>query len=250
MLLAVDIGNSNIKFGIYDGPTLHSKFSLPTSHDLSADALRQAIDCNREAAISDAIVCSVVPNAERTLMEFLQTDLGVPTLSVRNDFEFGLRINYAPISAVGTDRLVNSFAAAERYGAPCVVCSLGTATTFDVVDAGREFLGGVIAPGMGAMAKALHLTTAQLPEIEIQKTAKLINNSTIASIQSGVFYGYLGMVEGITSRIKSEVGDSPKVIATGGFAQLVNDNTDLFDVVDDNLTLDGLRLLHERIDQT
>ncbi|MFN0277968.1 MAG: type III pantothenate kinase [Pyrinomonadaceae bacterium] len=247
MLLAVDIGNTSTKFGIFDGESLISKFSIPTDPDSTKDDLISAIGQKLSKTISDAIVCSVVPDANVSLREFL-ISLGVDEpLFVENDLDFGLKINYEPLSAMGTDRIVNSFAAVEKYGVPCIVCSFGTATTFDVVDENRILLGGIIAPGMKTMAKALHLNTAKLPEVEIENPQSVIGNTTVASIQSGIFYGYLAMVEEMIQRIQNEIGYLSKVIATGGWAPVIAENTAQVDVVDDNLTLEGLSLLYRRL---
>ena len=245
MLLTVDIGNSNIKFGIFDSEHLLSKFSIPTNSELTADALKSLVGV--EQLISNAIVCSVVPEKVQSLRDALQHAFGIEALTVSNDLDFGLKINYQPLSSIGTDRLVNSFAAVEKYGAPCIVCSIGTATTFDVVNRDRELLGGVIAPGMKTMAKALHLNTAKLPEITIEKPENVLGDSTIGSIQSGIFYGHIAMVEGMVQKIKKELDDDLKIVATGGFASLITENTTFIDIVDENLLLDGLRLLHDRI---
>jgi type III pantothenate kinase len=141
---------------------------------------------------------------------------------------------------------VNAFAAAEKYGGPCIVCSFGTATTIDVVNSDREFIGGIIAPGMGLMAEALHLKTSKLPRVEIQRPESVIGNSTVASIQSGIYYGYIGLVEGIIPRMTGELGETATVIATGGYASMIASETDAIDTVDENLTLEGLRLIHKR----
>jgi type III pantothenate kinase len=246
MLLAVDIGNSNIKFGIFDGEQLLSKFSIPTDRNATADGLKTTVGPRLDLPITSSIVCSVVPQIENALAEFLLSSIGVEPVFVRNDFDFGLKINYEPLTAAGTDRLVNAFSAVEKYGVPCIICSFGTATTFDVVDRDRVLMGGVIAPGMKTMAKALHLNTAQLPEVEVKTPESVIGNTTITSIRSGVFYGQIAIVEGIIDRIKKEMGDTPKVIATGGFASSIAENTDRFDLVDENLLLDGLHLLSRR----
>ena len=247
MLLAVDIGNTSTKFGIFDGKRLTSKFSIATAPNSTSDDLKNLVRDNIDKSVANAIVCSVVPSRDAPMRELL-SDAGIhDPVFVTNSFDFGLQINYQPLSSLGTDRLVNSFAAAEKYGVPCIVCSFGTATTIDVVDRDRELLGGIIAPGMKTMAKALNLNTANLPEIEIEKPKSIIGNSTVASIQSGIFYGQIGMAEGIIARFKSEIGDNPKVIATGGFASLIAANTDSINIVDEDLLLDGLRLLHERI---
>jgi len=249
MLLAIDIGNSSVKFGIFDGEHLLSKFSIPTKRDSTADELKQAIQTNLDLPITAAIICSVVPELNGPLTEFLSGAFGIEPVLVQNDFDFGMKIAYEPLSSIGTDRLVNAFAAATKYGAPCIVCSFGTATTIDAVGAGPEFLGGVIAPGMEIMAEALHHRTSQLPRIEIAKPENVIGTSTLAAIQSGIFYGHIALAEGIIARIKTELAPSdtkPKVIATGGFAAVIASESKAIDVVDENLLLDGLRLLFEQ----
>lgn len=242
MLLAVDIGNTNIKFGIFDGKDLLSKFSRPTSSDLSVTDLSSMI----VDTVDDCIVCSVVPDRTRSLTSLVRDKFAADALVVSNELDFGLKINYRPLSSLGTDRIVNSFAAAEKYGEPCIVCSIGTATTFDVVSKDRELLGGSIAPGMKTSATALHLGTAELPEIEIAKPDSVIGHSTIDSLRSGVFHGHVAMIEGMVQRLRTEVGNV-KVIATGGFAAFIAGSTTSIDIVDDDLLLDGLRLLHERL---
>lgn len=243
MLLAVDIGNSNTKFGLFDGEHLVSKVSVPTNPDTFKNDVAEIFG---DVTVTAAIICSVVPVAEQTLDEVLREPLGVEPILVRNDFDFGLKINYKPIASVGTDRLVNAFAAVEKYGVPCIVCSFGTATTIDVVNANREMLGGAIAPGMKTMATALSLNTAKLPEIEIAKPDSVIGDTTVGSILSGVFYGQIGMAEGMISRFQNEIDGKAKVIATGGFSRPIAEHTDLIDIVDPNLLLDGLRLLYDR----
>ena len=246
MLLAIDIGNSSIKFGVFDGENLFSKFSIPTTRGLTVDDLEFAIGRSLGLPISSAIACSVVPELDPPLSTFLKKALGVDVFFVTNDFPFGLVVKYEPLEAAGTDRLVNSFAAAEKYGVPCIVCSFGTATTIDVVNESRELLGGLIAPGMATMAKALHLNTAKLPEVNIRSLDSVISHTTETSIQSGIFYSQIGLVESTAARIKNEIGDSPTVVATGGFASLIAENTGVIDVVDENLLLDGLRMLYSR----
>jgi len=250
MLLAVDIGNTSSKFAIFDGEHLLSKFLISTNSDATAAQLKSAVGRNLELPISQAIVCSVVPRSEDSLTEFLQNEFSVKPFYVRNELDFGLKIRYSPLSSAGTDRLVNSFAAVEKYGTPCIVCSFGTALTIDVIDSDRVLLGGIIAPGMKTMSRALHLNTALLPEVEIEKPEKVINFTTEAAIRSGIFYGYVSMVEGIIEKIKNEVGGNPQVIATGGFAALVAESSDKINTVDENLLLDGLRHLHDRINHT
>ncbi len=246
MLLAVDIGNSAIKFGVFDGPTLQSKFAIRTKPDLSVDELRSVIGEKLAPAIAGAIVCSVVPDINSPLYTFLRSTYGLEPFFVTNNLDLGLKIKYEPLEAAGTDRVVNSFAASEKYCVPCIVCSFGTATTIDVVNRERELLGGLIAPGMAVMSKALHITTAQLPEVEIIAPDAVINQTTETSIRSGIFYAQIGLVEAAVLRIKNEIGDDPKVIATGGFASMMAAKTDVIDLVDENLLLEGLRLIHSR----
>jgi len=248
MFLAVDIGNSYIKFGTFDGENLISKFSIATTHDLTVEQLRNAAGQSLRFPIADILVCSVVPQVRNAISDFLSVDLGVAPVFVNNEFDFGLKFNYEPLTATGTDRLVNAFAAASKYGFPCLACSLGTATTIDVVDEHGLVPGGVIAPGIKSMARALHLNTSQLPEVALEMPPAIIQTATSGSIQSGLIYGYFGMVKELILRMKSEVGGDPKVVATGGFSRLVAENTSLVDIVDENLLLDGLRLLAKRMD--
>ncbi len=246
MLLAVDIGNSSVKFGVFDGETIVSKFSIPTTNGVTVENLHSAVGNRLDLRISSVIVCSVVPEIDIPLNLYL-TKFGVDVVFVTNDFPFGLTIKYEPLESAGTDRLVNSFAAAEKYSVPCILCSFGTATTIDVVNKNHELLGGLIAPGMATMARALHSNTAKLPEVEIKAPDSVIGHTTETSIQSGIFYGQVGLAESVVSRIKNEMGKGLKVVATGGFASMIAENTDVIDIVDENLLLDGLRLLSDRV---
>ncbi|MEO6656558.1 MAG: type III pantothenate kinase [Pyrinomonadaceae bacterium] len=247
MLLAVDIGNTNIKFGIYDRETLIRKISIPSIQDLSADALANVVVSKISQPVSAAIISSVVPEMDQAMGDFITTKYAVTPIFVENDFDFGIAISYEPLSDAGSDRLVNTFSAVEKYGAPCIVCSFGTALTIDVVDVGRALVGGLIAPGMKTLSAALKTTTSKLPEVEIEKPKAVIQRSTIGSIQSGIVYGYFGLVEELLTRVKEEIGVKPKVIATGGFAAMIAENTSQIDIVDENLLLDGLQILYHRI---
>ncbi len=246
MLLTVDIGNTSTKFGIFDGDTLRSKLAIPTIRDVTARGLANVLRSRLLQPITTAIVCSVVPEANAAMLDFLQAEYRTNAALVSADFDFGLDIRYEPLSAAGTDRLVNAFAAAKRYGAPCIVCSLGTALTIDVVSDKHVLVGGLIAPGMKTMARALHLNTAKLPEVEIERTDSVIQNTTAGSIRSGIFHGYLSMVEGLIDRFKNEIGDHTKVIGTGGFASMFAENSKSIDIVDGDLLLCGLQMLHAR----
>ncbi len=250
MLLAVDIGNSRTKFGVFDGETLISKLSIPTLRDISTAGLIKTVGDKLPRPITHAIVSSVVPEINNAARSFIDSYFAVDPILVTNDLDFGLTIDYRPLEDAGSDRLVNTFSAVEKYGVPCIVCSFGTALTIDVVNKNRVLTGGLIAPGMNTLAAALKLTTSRLPEVEIEKPDAVIQNTTVGCLQSGIVYGYFGLVDGLLQRLKKEIGDNPKVIATGGFAAMIAENTNHIDIVDENLMLDGLRRLHERVTAT
>lgn len=246
MLLAIDIGNTAIKFGIFESSTLVDKFSIPTYPDYSVNELlfdRLHYIRDRFFQIASVAVCSVVPELDEVFKSALKELLGVTPVFVRHDSDFGIAIKYETVSSLGLDRLVNACAAARKYTAPAIVCSFGTATTIDVVNSEPAFIGGTISPGPRLLAESLHIKTSKLPLVQIEDPGIVIGKSTEDSIRSGVFHGYIGAVEGIVNRIFSEFGERPKVIATGGYARLVGENCDLIDEVDENLTLDGLRLI-------
>ncbi len=247
MLLAVDIGNTNIKFGVYDGETLLAKLSVPTIRNISAAGLTKVIGSRVTHTISAAIVSSVVPEVDAAVREFINSSFGVAPVFVANDCDLGLTIKYEPLADAGSDRLVNTFSAVEKYGVPCIVCSFGTALTIDYVNKYRVLIGGLIAPGMNTLATALKSTTSKLPEVKIEKPDAVIQNTTVGSIQSGIVYGYFGLVESLLAQVKKEMGDDAQVIATGGFAALIAENTTQINVVDENLLLDGLQKLHARL---
>lgn len=247
MVLAVDIGNSRIKFGLFDGEQLVSKLSIPTIRDVTAERLTEALADKLFQGIKAAIVSSVVPEINSAMLSSISKQFGVDALFVTNDLDFGMQIDYFPLEDAGSDRLINTFSAVEKYGAPCIVCSFGTALTIDVVAKDRVLKGGLIAPGMNTLATALKLTTSRLPEVDIEKPSKVVQNTTIGSIQSGIVYGYFGLVEGLLTAVKNESGDNPKVVATGGFAAMIAANTNQIDVVDNDLMLDGLARLYRRV---
>ena len=267
MLLAIDIGNSQIKFGAFDGAQLFDKFSIPTKRGYRVDELQ--FHRLKQVSIDIVVVASVVPELIDVVREASQTELNLTPKIIDHSTEFGLRISYDPPEALGIDRLINASAAASKYGTPVVVCSFGTATVIDVVSREKEFLGGIIAPGVKTMAAALRENTAQLRVVEIEQPPSLIGNSTEAAILSGIVNGHIAMAEGLLERITgtrtppsamsakretpsaaSGVADGgvrvPKVIATGGFANLIASKIDAVTKIDENLTLDGLRLLAAR----
>jgi type III pantothenate kinase len=255
MLLAIDIGNTHASLGFFSGDRLVKKFRITTPREVSAtefagllEKLLMAETVN-QTQVEAVIASSVVPDANPIFTEALQMLCRRSPDFVDHTFPFGFRIKYEPPAAAGSDRLVDAFAAKEKYGAPCIVGDFGTATTIDAVNADGDYIGGTIIAGMGLMLEALSLKTAKLPKVELEKCASVIGASTVASIQSGVYFGYIGLVEGVIAQMKTELGGAPKVIATGGLANfLANgaDGTNVFDVVDENLLLDGLWLIHKR----
>jgi type III pantothenate kinase len=247
MFLAIDIGNTATKFGIFDGETLLSKSAIPTKKDYTNEQILLAIGEGLDLPIERALACSVVPEADEAIGILVAEKCGVETIFVNNELDLGLTVNYEPLTAVGTDRLVNCFAAAEKFGVPCIVCSFGTATTIDVITGNRKLIGGLIAPGMATMAKALYLNTSKLPDVMIEEPPSIIANNTIDSIRSGVFFGQIGMAEGLIERIFEALDERPTVVATGGFAETVEDNSSVIDFVDENLLLEGLNLLFKRL---
>jgi type III pantothenate kinase len=244
MLLAIDIGNTAMKFGVFEGDELVSKFVIPTVRDRTSDELKAALAEHLTEAPDAVIFSSVVPELDGALNEtFLRA--GIAARQVTTSDDLGLTFNF-PIDDAGTDHLINSFAAVEMYGAPCIVIAFGTATTIDVVDRQREHRGGLIAPGPKATAKAMEILAAKLPEVEIREPPNLINTKTDAAIQAGIFYSQIGLVETAIPHMKSKIGDDAKVIATGGYAQLFADSCRWIDRVEPDLTLYGLKMLYSR----
>ena len=242
MILAVDIGNTSTKFGLFEGDTLTSKFSIPTDRDATAGDVRTNVGDRLSSHVDSVIVCSVVPPIESAMRSALESMTRIDPLFVTNDFDFGFKINYEPLASLGTDRLVNAYAAAEKYGAPCIVCSLGTATTIDVVSADREFLGGIIAPGMDVLNDALHANAPRLPRVDTTRPDALLGNTTLDSIRSGLYHGYVAMIEGLVTRVRTVTGIS-RVVGTGGNAIRLSDEFAGIMAIDENLLLEGIHRL-------
>src|SRR5262245_60939153 len=241
MLLAIDIGNSLIKMGLFQGADLSDKFTLPTKRDYTAEDLQ--LDRLKAFEVETIVASSVVPELIAVVREASQPALAVVPTFIDHSPDFGLTINYDPPESVGIDRLVNASAAAKKYGTPIIVCSFGTATVIDAVSADREFLGGIIAPGLEAMASALYQTTAQLPAVAIEEPDRLIGNTTRSGIRSGIVNGHIAMAEGLIRRFAEHLEPTPKVVATGGFAEFIAPKIGSIKEINENLTLDGLRLL-------
>jgi type III pantothenate kinase len=245
MLLAIDIGNTFTKFGIFYNDSLYRRTKIPTIRNQTAAEIYNS----EIQPVHAIIISSVVPELKNVYLELSQNYYNLEPIFVDNTFDFNLKIKYFPPENLGVDRLVAAFAATEKYGVPCIVCDFGTATTIDVVNSKREFLGGIIAPGMQTMAESLSLRTSQLPKIEIGKPETVIGNSTKKSIESGIYFGYIGLVNGIIERMAIESGEMPKVVATGGFAKLIAESSAKITTVDDNLMLDGLNLIYARLEK-
>ena len=246
MLLAIDIGNSSIKFGVFDNKKLVSRFTIPTIRTLNSDEINSQISDKINHKISAIVISSVVTELREAFQNFGEKFFNISPFFVDNTFDFGLEIKYFPPENLGVDRIIAAFAAVEKYGKPCIVCDFGTATNIEVVNSKGVYLGGTIVAGINLLADALHKRTSKLPLVELAKPEKVIGNSTISCIQSGVFYGYVGLTEGIINKIIDELGEIPKVIATGGYAKLIAENTEIIEIIDENLMLEGLRLIYEK----
>jgi len=252
LLLALDVGNTNTVLGVFAGKDLKAHWRLTTRRDGTADEygilLRSLFETAGIplSAVGAVIVASVVPHLDGAMDAMCRHAFGCAPLWVGPGMKTGMPVLYDSPGDVGADRIVNAVAAFEQYGGPAIIVDFGTATTVDAVTAKGEYLGGAIAPGIGISADALFQRAAKLPRVDLAKPKGVIGRNTVHSIQSGLYYGYLGLVGEIVRRTKAELGGAAVVVATGGLSNLILSEADFVDHVDPLLTLTGLRLLYDR----
>ncbi len=252
MLLVLDVGNTETTIGLFEGEVLSRRWSISTTLTRTRDEWAALIKMFLEMAgyslqeLRGITISSVVPPVDPVLKSAFETYLGMEPLFVVPGIKTGIQILYENPTEVGADRVVNAVAAARLHELPAIIIDFGTATTFDLVSVDGNYLGGVIAPGLGISAEALFTRAAKLPKVELARPKKVVGRSTTASMQSGLYYGYASLTEGIVKRIKNECGGVKSVIATGGLANLIAPECPFIDEIDEDLTLKGLYFIHEK----
>lgn len=253
MILVVDVGNTNITMGVYEGDKLLTTFRMMSKLSRTSDEYGVLIDellkCNQvdKKKIEGTIIASVVPNVMHALTGAIVRYVGNTPLIVGPGVKTGIKIVTENPREIGPDRIVDAVAAFEKYGGPILVLDFGTATTYDYVTENGSFAAGITAPGIRTSARALWEDTAKLPEIEIMKPKSILAQETISSMQAGLVYGQIGQTEYIIKKVREETGISDlKVVATGGLGRIISDETDMIDIYDSTLTLDGLRFIYEK----
>ena len=251
MLLAIDIGNTNLSLGLYDGKERGPNWRLGTDHARMPDeyglqflGLLEHAKCG-EDCLTGIVLASVVPQLTARVVQACQEYLKIDPLVVDTGVKTGIRIRYEDPKAVGADRVADAVAVMKLYGGPACVIDFGTATTFNAVTADGDYLGGAITAGVNLAAEALYTRAAKLPRMDLQRPPSVIGRNTVHAMQSGLLFGYVSMVEGMVARFRSELGSDMKVIATGGLAEVVAKETEIIDIISPWLTLDGLRIIWE-----
>lgn len=252
MIICIDVGNTNIKYALFDGNELKLSFRVATEHKKTSDEYGgQIISILKNSGIhpediDGGIISSVVPPLDYTIERMCRTYLKIQPMVLAPGLKTGLNIKVDNAKEVGADRVVNNVAAVKKYGAPLIVIDFGTATTFNVIDKNGIFIGGVIAPGIKGSLDSLVNGTAKLPRVEIERPAKAIGTNTVTNMQAGIVFGFAGLVEYLVKKIKSELKcDGVKTIATGGFSEIIAKEIGCIDKVDKLLTLEGLKYLYD-----
>lgn len=253
MLLVIDVGNTNIVLGVFEGDTLTNSYRISTKTNRTSDEYTALIsqmlymDGVHVSRIDDVIISSVVPEVMHSLENFVIKYLNKPPMIVGPGVKTGINIKYENPSQVGADRIVNAVAGFEKYGGPLIIIDFGTATTFCYVNHIGEYIGGLIAPGIQISSEALFQKASKLHKVELVKPKSIIGKNTTVAIQSGTYYGYVGLVDNIIDEMRKESNEPDcKVIATGGLASLIIPESKNANIIDRNLTLDGLRMIYEK----
>lgn len=254
MLLLIDVGNTNIVMGMYDGDDLKFSWRLGTKvartsdeYGLQVDSILRHFGVDVDD-IEDIVLASVVPSIQHTLKTMCTRFLGKEPMVIGEGTKTGMKINYDNPKEVGADRIVNAVAGIEKYGAPCIIVDIGTAISFDVVGKGGEYLGGAIAPGIGISSEALFSRTSKLPKVELEEPRSSIGKTTIEAMQSGIVYGFIGLVDNVIEIIINEMNikkEDIKIVATGGYAQLIATKSKYVEEYNFDLTLQGMKKIYE-----
>ena len=251
MLLAVDIGNTNVKLGVFDGDKLMATYHLATHVNQMPDEYaviilsllrQQGIEV---ASINEGAISCVVPPLRTVFHELFERYFNVQPLVIGPGVKTGVRIRFENAREVGGDRISNTAGALSLYKAPIIVVAMGTATVFDTISKDKEYLGGAVAPGIAIAAEALYSRTAALPRVELVRPRNAIGTNTVAAMQSGIIFGYIGLIDSIVTRIQEELGEKATVVATGGYAGIIGKEAKTVDIVNPNLTLIGIKVIHE-----